>query len=169
MAFEVINPEEIEAGKPTKQELFSKTKNSFDDHETRLATTESAINAYLPIDFGLNGNYAILGTMDNYAGLYRVTFNLTVTAVRLITRIAGSGGSTEIDILFKRGAGSWTSILDTRPTVAFGAGNDAISTNAVLNVTNKFLQAGDLLRADLTASQTGEPRGLVSIIEFEKT
>lgn len=169
MAFEEIDAVEIEAGKPTKQELFQKVKNSLDDHEDRLPVLESSINAFLPIDFGLNGNYQILGTMENYAGIYRITFNLTVTAVRLITRIAGSSGSTEVDVKFKRGAGAWTSILDTLPSVAFSAGNDAISTNAALNVTNKFLQAGDLLRADLTASQGGEPRGLATIIEFEKT
>ena len=169
MVFEEISLEEIEAGKPTKQELFLKSKNSLDDHEDRIVVTEGSLNAFLPMDFGLNGPYQILGTLDNYAGIYRVTFNLTITSIRLITHIAGSSGSSETNILFKRGVGAFTTVLDTRPSLAFGTGNFAISTNAVLNSVNKFLQAGDLVKADLTGSQGGEPRGLVTIVEFEKT
>lgn len=169
MAFIPINSAEVSAGEPTKQEIFTKTKDNFDDHEGRIISTEAAVLAFLPIDFGLNGFYGLVGSVDNYAGVYRVTFTLTVTAVRLHVKQVGSGGSTETDILFKRGAGAWTSILTTRASVAFGAGDDAISTNAVLDPSDKFLQAGDLLRADLTATMSGSPKGLTTFVEFEKT
>jgi hypothetical protein len=168
MAFDPLNSTEISAGEPTKQELFTKTKDNFDDHETRLVSTEAAVLAFQPILFQANGAYPNHGAKDNIAGIERLTFNLTVTAVRLVIETAGSAGSTEIDIKYKRGAGAWTSILTTRASVAFGAGDFGISTDAVLDATEKDLQAGDLLRCDLTASQTAGD-GFSVFVEIEKT
>jgi hypothetical protein len=169
MVYIPLTSESIDAGEPNSQDLWSKVKGNADDHETRILTLEGSLSFFNPISFGLNGNYQILGNMDNYAGVYRITTSLTITAVRLFCRIAGSGGTTETNILFKRGAGAWTSVLNTNPSLGFAAGDDSLSSNAVLNSTNKFLEAGDLIRGDLVSSQSGEPRGLVTFAEIEKT
>lgn len=169
MAFDPLTSTEVSAGEPTKQEIFSKVRTNEIDLDSRVSTTEAALNAFLPIRFGANGVYGIFTTLDKVGGHERLTFNLTVTAVRLVTRIAGSSGSTEVDILFKRGAGAYTSILTTRASVTSASGNDAISTNAVLDGTNKLLQAGDLLVCDLTAVQGGVPRSFAVFVEFDKT
>ena len=169
MAFTALNVAECASGEPTKSELFNKIRLDLDDHESRLLTVEGATNAFLSMDFGINGRYEALSTKLNVAGYIRLTFNLTILSARLLIDTAGSAGSTEVDFLFKRGGDPWTSIVTTRPSVAFGAGSLALSTNGVLNPTYVDLQAGDFLRMDLTAVQTGSPQGFVGILEFEKT
>lgn len=169
MAFVPITSAEISAGEPTRQELFTKIKDNEIDHEARIVTVEGAVNAFNPINFNFNGPYGILGTKTNVSGIERITFSLTVAAVRLITTNVGSSGSTEIDILFKRGVAAFTSILTTRASVPSSAGDFGISVDAVLDGTLKLLQAGDLIRCDLTASQGGEPRSFLVAVEYDKT
>ena len=168
MAFVPLTSAEISAGEPTKQELFTKIKDNEIDLDSRTTTVEGAINAFLPIDFTLNGDYSQWGTITG-ANYERLTFNLTVTGARLLIVDVGTSGSTEVDILFDRGSGfGGNSIFTTRPSVAFGAGSLALSSNAVLDGTKKLLQAGDLLRFDLTASQTAG-KNLILFLEYDKT
>lgn len=168
MAFTALNSSEVAAGEPTKQELFNKIRLNFDDHESRLLTVEGATNAYLSIDFGVQGEYGVLGTQTNISGYIRIPFNLTILSGRLLIEQAGSAGTTEVDMLFKRGVSAFSSLFTTRPSVAFSAGSNALSTNGVLDATKVNLLAGDIIRCDLTASQTGG-KGFVAILEFEKT
>lgn len=168
MAFDALNVAEVAAGEPTKQELFNKIRLNFDDHESRLLVVEGATNAFLSIDFGANGLYGPLSTQVNIAGYIRIPFNLTIISGRLLIDKAGTAGTTEIDILFKRGVAAFVSLFTTRPSVPFGDGNIALSTNGVLDATKVDLLAGDILRCDLTASQT-LGKGFVGILEFEKT
>ena len=62
--------------------------NNMLDLDSRVTTVEGAINAFNPIRFGVNGVYGIYSTLDKVGGHERITFNLTVTAVRLVTRLA---------------------------------------------------------------------------------
>jgi hypothetical protein len=151
MAFTAITTAQIQVGEPTAKELFQKMKDNFDDHESRIVSTENSINAILVIEFNGAGPYSLKGP-QNEVMFTRISNNITVQGARLIAQTAGTAGSVEIDIKYKRGAGSWTTIFSTRPSVAFGAGDYALSTNAVLGVTS--LLAGDLVRLDITAVQT---------------
>ncbi len=116
----------------------------------------------------MNGNAAKLTTP--YTGFIKTTcnFNLTVTGVRIITDVAGSSGSTEIDIKFSRAGGAYTSIFSTKPLISYTAGNDAASTNAVLNATYVDLQTGDIIRLDITGVQTAGKNFIVRI-DYVKT
>ena len=169
MAFDPILNANIQPGEPVTGDLWSKTRLNLDDHEGRLLTLEGSLNAFLTIKFTLNGPYGLLGDKINYALIERIPFSLTVVAVRVWIEFAGSSGTTECDVLFKRGAAAYDSILTTNPSVASAAGNQVYSSNGVLDVTKKFLLAGDTLRADLISSQGGEPRSIQTIVEFEKT
>ena len=42
MAYESFNNSEIQSGRPTKQELFQKEKDNFDDHEDRISSLENS-------------------------------------------------------------------------------------------------------------------------------
>lgn len=165
MVFESFNDTETNAGKPTKQELFKKLKNDFDDHETRIENVEAAAAAFIPLEFFVGGAY--YGSSPAQEVLFeRIKFNLTLTAVRLVIQHAGTSGATEIDILYKRGSGAWTSVFTTKPSVDFSAGDYAVSTNAILAVTD--LLAGDLVRLDITSAQLlGE--GFLTQLEYTKT
>lgn len=174
MVFDPINSEEISAGEPTKQELFTKTKDNFDDHESRITTNEGAVNAFLPIPDGegIDGRYGVFTSGITAFHYFRITFNLTITAARLLIITAGGSGSTEVDVLFDRGAGfGGNSIFTTKPSVAFSDGDLAFSVNAVLDGTKKLLEAGDLIRYDLTAVQGGtpNPNSFKIFLEYDKT
>lgn len=166
MAFDPILNATILPGEPNTTDLWSKTRLNQLDHEGRILTLEGASLAFMPLNFDLYGEYHIIPTFTGYT-FFRITFNITVQAGRVMAHTAGTAGSTEIDILFKRGVASFVSLFNTRPTVAFGTGDLGIGTG-VLNPSNVNLLAGDILRADLTASQTNG-KGLSGILEYDKT
>lgn len=151
MAYTAITTAEITAGEPTTQDLFTKIKDDFDNHETRITNVELAVSSYRPLEYEVNGGY--WGLTVPYTGLLydRINFNMTLLAARLIIYQAGTSGTTEVDVEYKRGAGAWTTIFTTTPSVAYSAGDLAISTNAILAVTS--LEAGDLLRVNLDTVQ----------------
>lgn len=166
MPFSTIVTTEIEAGDPTTQDLFSKIKTNEDDHETRIVSLEAgSATTYPPYEFYVSGPYEgytpLLG-----CGHIRIAFNITVLAGRLAIIKAGTSGTTQIDFKYKRGAGSWTSIFSTLPSVASTSGDYAVSTNGILSVTS--LLAGDLVRMDITTTQAGTPNSIIGLLEFEK-
>lgn len=164
--FNPIDNAMISAGEPVTQDLWSRTKLNFDDHESRLLTVEGATGAFHPIQMDIYGEYSFFGAVEGQA-FTRITFNLTVLAGRLMVHKAGTAGDTEIDILYKRGANPFVSIFTTLPSVNFSSGNLAIGTG-VLDPGEVDLLAGDILRLDLVSSQTSGI-GLSSFLEIEKT
>lgn len=166
MAYSALNSTEVSAGKPTKSELFTKIKDNFSDHESRIGVLETAIGAYRPIEFVVVGEYWRAATPQTGALYDRVNFNITLTSARIFLSTAGTAGTLSCDVLYKRGAGSWTSIFSTQPSIVYTAGDNALSSNAVLSTTE--LLASDLLRFDISTTQTAS--GLFVLqLEFEKT
>ena len=154
MSFTVITPGEIASGEPVNATTMGKVKDNFDDHESRLQVIESGTaTTYPPLIFRVGGSIWIQGALD---GIIKTTTNfpIQITGARLISDVAGSSGTTEIDIKWKRGSAGWVSIFSTKPSLSYSAGNDATSSNAVLNASNVELLAGDLIRLDLTSVQT---------------
>lgn len=162
MAFTLINTSEIEAGEPTSQELFTKIKDSLDDLNSRAATLESTSNNYLPIEFAVNGP-SDDGLITDGLLITRLTFDITVLGVRLFILNAGTAGDTTIDVEYKRGAGSWTSIVSSPVTANFGDGDEHLESGT-LAVTS--LLAGDLIRLNVDDVQTGSDTFIV-FVEFE--
>lgn len=170
MAFISISSGEIATGEPVSNTTQAKIQENFDNHETRILGLETSTSAvYPPIIFRINGHYPTLGVSTD---VLRTTcnFNLTLTGARLLLDKAGTAGTTEVDLLYKRGAGAWTSVLTTKPSVSYTAGDNAISTNAVLDAGEVGLQAGDLIRLDITSTQTGDvTSGLILRIDYNKS
>lgn len=162
MAFTALTAEEVASGKPITTSLLGKVRTNLDDHEARLGTVEGAANTYVPLRFAVRGGAAIATAVD----LERIHFNMTLLAGRLLVVTAGTAGTAEVDIEYKRGVAAWASIFATRPSVAFGAGDMALSSNGVLGVTS--LLAGDYIRLNITGVQTGCPFFIV-YLEFQKT
>lgn len=166
MAFTAFNSTEIQAGKPTKQELFTKLKDNFDDHESRLLNTEASLANFRPIAFDALGEYWRFGSPQTEVLWERINFDITLTAARLWVIEAGTSGTLEVDVFLYRGADPAISIFSTPPSVGFAAGNRALSTNAVFSVTN--LLAGDFLELRINSVQTSS-KTFHLFLEFEKT
>lgn len=168
MSFTTIGSSSIATGEPSTNTLWTQVKDNFDNHETRISDVEAGnTTVYPPLIFYYQGDYT---SLNGAVGMLKTTlnFNLTVTGVRLLIDKCGSSGTTEVDVKFKRAAGAWTSIMTTKPTVAYSAGDDAISSNGVVNGTYQDLQAGDLLRVDLSSVQA-HGRGFYLRLDYNKT
>lgn len=168
MAFIPITLNEIAVGEPISNSTLTVVRENFDNHESRILGVETgAGTVYPPIILRVNGFYSTLGIYSR-AVTTTCNFNLTITGIRLIIDVAGSSGTTEVDVLYKRGGGSWTSVLTTKPSVVYSAGDNAVSSNAVLNLGQVDLQAGDLIRLDITSTQAGAANGFSTRIDFNK-
>jgi hypothetical protein len=118
----------------------------------------------------INGPYNGTGVLETAVdGLYIVPpgINATIFAVSMYNIVAGSGGTTTLDVLRATSSGgAFTTIFSTKPAIASSAGNNAyIATGGsgsgltapVLTGTTFNLSAGDALRLDFTGKQTGSP------------
>lgn len=166
MAFTAFNSTEIEAGKPNKQELWTKTKDNFDSHEDRILTLEASIASFVPLTFEVFGPYTVNAAPQTGVMYERISFNMTALACRIMVQTAGPSGTLEVDIKYKRGAGAFTTIFSTKPSVSYSAGDLGLSTNGVLSVTD-FL-AGDIFRLDITSNQGSGAEGFIVYLEYER-
>jgi hypothetical protein len=162
MSFTAITTGEIASGEPTSMTTQTKIKDNFDNHESRLQSLESANTGDPPIILRVNGNYSEAGALNS---VLKTTTNLSlnITGVRILIDQAGSAGTTQIDLKRSRAGGAYTTIFTTKPSVSYTAGNDALSTNAVLDASMQSFIAGDILRLDITGVQTGALSFLVRI------
>lgn len=166
MAFSAITSGAITAGQPTTQELFTKIKDNFDNHESRLLDVESAVNSFLPIEFSVYGPYTLNSAPSTGVLYERLSFNFTALAARILIHTAGPSGTLEVDIKLSRSGGAFATIFSTKPSVVYTAGDLALSTNAVLSTTS-FL-AGDILRLDITSNQGVGAEGFTAYLEYER-
>jgi hypothetical protein len=153
MSYSALTSGEITSGEPVTNPLWEKVKANFIDHESRIQTLETYVAAAQIIKFTVQNGTAITppATGVMYERLFRA---LTLTGCRVFVVDAGASGTVDIDVQKSAaGGGAFSSIFSTRPTVAFGAGNYALSSNAVLSTT--ALVAGDILRLDIQTVQTG--------------
>lgn len=167
MSFVPINSSEISPGKPVASTTQTKIKENFDDHEARLQAAEVGSSSYPPIVLRVNGFYSYATQLT---GVIKTTTNfaLAILGVRILVDKAGTAGTLEIDIKRKRGAGAWESVLTTKPTIGYAAGDDALSVAGVLDPTKVNILAGDILRLDITSVQTGG-KGFLVRVDFNRS
>jgi hypothetical protein len=170
MAYDPLTSGEIAPGEPVKGTTATKIKDNFEDHEDRISDLENGSNVqYPPIIFTVTGPYHLIPSAS-LNGLVKTTSNFAfnITGIRLLIDEAGTSGTTEIDIKKSTGGGAYASVLSTRPSVSYTAGDDAVSSNAILNLSEVDVISGDILRLDLVSSQDGAKTFRVRI-DFERT
>lgn len=151
MPFEALTAEEIESGQPTRKEIFQKSKDNFDDLESRLSAAEVGVTTRPPIDFGVVGLLTDVAVVDGLLH-YRTPIDIGLLGVRALVIKAGSSGDLSVDVEYKRGVADWTSILNAPITVSHSDGDLALESG-VLAVTE--LQSGDILRLKVNSVQVG--------------
>lgn len=170
MAFTSLTTGSIATGEPVTNSMLTQIKTNLDDLDTRVTNLDLTV-AFQPLMFEVLGNYSWKSVTDSI-GILKTTigFNITITGVFLIIKTPGSSSSTEIDLKVSRAGGaSYNSVMTTKPSVAYSAGADAISTNGVVNPSYVNCLAGDILRLDVTAMQAGSPDGFIVRIDYLKT
>jgi hypothetical protein len=141
MAFTALSSADIAVGKPTKAELFDLIRTNF--------------NNPFPIRFEMLGKYNTSDITTPATGLlyHRVNYDLTLTGAVIMIYTDGTSGTTEVDLQLKSGGGAFASVFSTKPSVAAGSGDFTTSSNAVFSTTD--VDAGDILRMDLTSQPVG--------------
>ena len=100
-----------------------------------IAGAQTFLNyfTYAQKRFDINGLYSLAPSFPQYGvdGISVFEFNAQIIDVWLFNQIAGSSGSTTVDIqVMASPGGTWTSIFTTQPSISWQAGND-IWTGAV--------------------------------------
>lgn len=93
----------------------------------------------------------------------QLKYDIQITDAKLFVDEAGSSGQFTVDIEYKRGAGSWTSIFTTLPSIAHTASDFAESSNQAINTAAAALQADDFIRLNIDAVQLGGRNIIISI------
>ncbi len=157
MAFQVIDPNEIDVGDPIKKELFDKIKNSLDDHEERIDELEVGARKVDVFKFPvLNASAA-----NSYTGItyYIADENFTLTSATITIFEKGVlTGAVEIDIrksTTNLDSTSFTTVFTTKPKITMASASDyETSSNQVFDVTQIEINEGDFLRLDVTELPT---------------
>lgn len=167
MAFTSLTTDEISVGEAVKNSTLTKIKDDLDDLNTRVTALDLSI-AEAPIVFRVSGYYSNLGSNERTAILETTcNYDLTITGVYVICDTAGSSGTTEVDLKHNT-SGSFVTVFTTKPSVAYSAGNDAVSSNAVLNSGAVNVSAGKILQLSITSAQTGGKNFIVRV-DYIKT
>lgn len=162
MAYSAITSAEIEVGEPTKAELFTKIKDNFIDHESRISSLETGTGVFRPLEFQVLGEFFRRGAPQDLILHTRLNFDLTLTAGRLILLDVGTAGNLEIDVLFKRGVSAFASIFSVKPIIAspgtqFQVNAGTLGTTALLT--------GDIVALSISQAMT-DCRGFIVQLDY---
>jgi len=165
MAFITIATDQIEAGDPVTQELWTKTKDNFDDHEARLTVVEAGFQKFLPIRFICIAAHYKTGSETGLA-FVRVPFDITITNGSLFLIDSGTSGTLTVDVQASAaGGGAFSSIFTVKPTLTSAAADFAVNSGT-LDGTKTSRIAGDILRFDVSSYQVGNFE-FQTLIDFE--
>lgn len=153
MAFSTITSTQIEIGKAVKKELFDKVKGNFDDHETRIAATETGAGVVEICNLEvLNASSA-----PSMTGLFYwkapVAVSITKVELQIFEKGSISTGSVTIDVKKNTTPDDtgMTSIMTVLPTLDFSSCADYDANSGTLDASEQDIAEGEFLRFDVTA------------------
>ena len=161
----------------------------------RISGLQNFLGLYMHSEkqFFLNGPYNLLTPpQTGLDGLTVFEFDATIIDVWMFNLVAGSGGTTELDIKISTASGtSFTSIFATTPKIASSAGANAWVGNPSVWTTGAAVQDGtytvptgctrpvlvgggqtynvakySALRLDLLQAQTGSPENCGLLVHY---
>lgn len=152
MAYTPINASTYQVGKAVKEELISAIVDNLDDHESRIIAVEGVAKKVVIVDeLVINaGQYGGTAQIERVA-VWRAPQAFNLVTAQLTVFEAGTAGTLEIDLLKGTSLASMVSVFATKPSVAFGAGNNAVSTNALFSTV--AVAANDYLKLNITSLQ----------------
>ena len=171
MAFTPIPAADIEVGKPTKKSIFKKTKDNFDDHESRITNLSTGANKVIVFV----GEIANLKQYVNGSGeltrimLEKASQDYSIVNVQIYVLhggpdgdVAPTAGTLEIDIKQGTDLTSMNTIFSAKPSVTtFGNGDTNASVSFI--VDGEKISQGDWIQLDITNLQTGQTRIFIDV------
>lgn len=169
MPFVTIDPNSIQVGDPIKAELLNTIKDDLDYLNGEVNTLSISAKKVEVFKYWLlNGSsFPTATAIDYYEAIE--DFILTDAVVRIFEK-GSLTGSVEIDV--KRSttdmdSASFTSVFTTRPSVNYTTAVDyQRSTNQVFDSAQTSIQAGDILRLDITGVPTSGVLSRIQLIVY---
>ena len=156
MAYNTIPSTLIQVGKAITRTLFSTyIKDNLDDLNSRILTVEATGGKVIIFD-EIVINAATLESGGSISGLdiYRIPSSFDLIDAKIYIFEKGSlTGNLEMDIKVSSSADftSAVSVFTTKPKIDYSTASDYDeSTNAVFDITNKVMTAGEYLKLDIT-------------------
>lgn len=135
------------------------------------------VGQHVERQWNLNGLYSYLGTpQTGVDGAFVIWYNMEIVGISMYNLVAGSGGTTQLDILkHTTSGGAGSSIFSTKPTLSYLSGNNSVLFYDFLNataihaptgctqpvLTSTSLTKGDMLTMNLTSAQvSGQSCGI---------
>jgi hypothetical protein len=155
MAITPIDPATIEVGDPITADLFNTIKNNFDSidadlNSLLLGAVKVSVFHY---DMVNGSSFSTVTGLDYFQAI--TPFTLTNASIRIFEKGALTG---EIEIDIKKSTtnmdnASFTSVFSVKPKITYSTAVDyQTSSNQVFNSSMIQINAGDILRLDITAA-----------------
>lgn len=158
MAYIVIPDDWIEAGKPTKEEIFQRIKDNQESFNTDIEALKQTSIIDI-IDCNLQGafNDYTLTQLLEYVPVFKAPVSGTITSVVISLLEASTSGTLQIDLEKSTDNGaSWSPLLNTPVSVTgITAGSISGAVNWISVASQEFNQ-NDLIRAKISGLQTNQ-------------
>lgn len=165
MPFVTLDPADIEAGKPVKEEIFSTIKENEDDHESRIAGVEqnSAVDI---VNLKATGNIEEYDSVELTTRMptYRSPVDQTIVNVLITLLTPSTSGDLELELDRSQDDGvTWVPILSSPVTLSgITVGSLSGAVNFV-SAGHQTLNQNDMLRLRITGVQVDQGEFHISI------
>lgn len=165
MAYTALNPADIVAGEPTKEEIFTQIRTNQEDFNTRIDAVEqtSKIDIF---------DLAYTGSIDQYsqtaldatAPVYKAPVDATMVSFVVTLLTASTSGNLEIGIEKSTDNGvNWTPLLNNPVTVSTSTVGSISGTVDWVDVPSQSFAQNDLLKIRVEGIQVDQGNFHVSV------
>lgn len=164
MAYTALDPADIVAGQPTKEEIFTQIRTNQEDFDSRIDLLgESGKFDIIDVNFtGDVGSYS-LAQINERCPVYKAPSDGSIISVIVTLLEASTSGTIELDIEVSTDNGvNWNSVLATTPQVTTSTVG-SISSSFSFVSGGEVLTQNDLYRIQLVQKQVDQGDFHVSV------
>lgn len=165
MAYISIPSAWIQAGKPTKEELFQRISDNMEQFNTDIAALQQTATISI-FDLKISGfpqRYS-LASVNERVGVFKAPVSGTITNVSLTLLSNSTSGAVNMDIQKSTNNGaSWSSILTTPVTLSSTTAGSTSTTVNFISLASQQFNQNDMLRITFSSFQVDQGQLHISI------
>ncbi len=165
MAYVALDPLDIVAGEPTKEELFTTIRSNQESFNTDIeALKQTSIIQVFNIKFGGDISQYSFTEIAERIPVFRAPADATMVSFKAVLLEASTSGTLEIEIDRSTDEGiNWTPLLDNPVTITGTTIGSISGTVDWTDIPSQSFASDDLLRIRFTAVQVDQGEFHVSI------
>jgi len=165
MAYDALNVADIVAGKPTKEELFTKIRDNQEQFNTDIQLLQGTAKIDM-FDIKFTGNISQYTTAEisTFVPIFKAPVDATFVSVVVTLLEASTSGTLELEIEKSTDNGvNWTPLLSS-PVQLTGTTVGSVSGSVSwVDVPSQSFNQNDLIRIQFTGTQVNQGEFHVSI------